>query len=114
MAGIIGQINRQPPQTPRTLAPSTDSREDKGRSEEGSEDTIMSGVPGNTMEEDRLAEFTESIHINPPEMVTMTEATRKQIVEQEMVFTRWEAENAINPHTGHQRIINIVDDEAVI
>ncbi len=96
----MGAIDRQVPPTPRTPAPSTDSREEQGS--EQSEDTIESGQPGNTTEEEGLANLAESIHINPPEMATMTEEPR--------------TEELINDNTGHQirRIVNIVDDEAAM
>jgi len=69
-AGQVGPIDGQLPQTPRTLAPST---EDEEEGSENSDNTIESGVPGNTTEEERLADLAESIHINPPAMTTMTE-----------------------------------------
>ena len=64
------------------------------------EDTIESGQPGNTTEEEGLANLAESIHINPPEMATMTEEPR--------------TEELIDNNTGHRirRIVNIVDEEA--
>ena len=71
-AGNIGQIDGQPPITPRTLAPSTDSREEEEASE-NTENTVESGAPRNTTEEERLVDLAESIHINSPRMVTMTE-----------------------------------------
>ena len=100
IAGNVGPINRQPPATPRTLAPSMDSREEEGS--ENSKNTIESEAPGNTTEEERLADLAESIHINPPEMATMTDAIRE--------------EEVINEQMGHciHCIANIVDDEAVI
>src|SRR6266702_2623090 len=108
MEGNIGQINGQPPLTPRTPAPSTDSREEEEEeaASENSENTIKSGVPRNTTEEDRLAEPAESIHIHPPTMATMTEA----IIGQEQV------EEVINKHTGHhvRCVANIVDDEVAM
>ncbi len=63
-----------------------DSQEEQ--ESEQSNDTIESGQPGNTTEEEGLANLAESIHINPPEMATMTEALRM--------------EEIINEHTGHQ------------
>jgi len=85
---------------PRTPAPSTDSREEQGS--EHSEDTIESGQPGNTTEEEGLADLAESIHINPPEMATMTKEPR--------------IEEPINDNTGHRIrcIVNIVDNEAAL
>ncbi len=72
------------------------------KEDQGSEDTIESGQPGNTTEEEGLANLAESIHINLPEMTTMTEDVR--------------TEEAINENTGHRIrcIINIVDDEAAL
>jgi len=77
-----------------------DSREEQGS--EQSDDMIESGQPGNTTEEEGLANLAESIHINPPEMATMTEAPRIGEV--------------INEHTRHRirQIANIIDDEAAI
>ncbi len=98
--GNVGEIDGQLPPTPRTPAPSTDSQEEQGS--EQLEDTIESGQPGNTTEEEGLANLAESIHINPPEMATMTEAPG--------------IEEVIHEDTGHRvrRIINIVDDEAAM
>src|SRR6266702_7028258 len=70
--GQVGPIDGQLPTTPRTPAPSSDSREEE--ESEHSRETIESRAPGNTTKEDRLVELAESIHINPPEMMTMTEA----------------------------------------
>ncbi len=97
-SGNVGAIDRHPPPAPRTPAPSTDSREEQ--ESEQSDDTIESGQPGNTTEEEGLANLAESIHINPPEMATITKAPR--------------TEEVIDEHTGHRirRIVNIVDDEA--
>jgi len=53
-----------------------DSREEQ--ESEWSEDTIESGQPGNTTEEEGLTNLAESIHINPPEMATVTEASRTE------------------------------------
>jgi len=99
-SGNIGAIDGQPPLAPRTPAPSTDSREEEEQGSEQSEDTIESGQPGNTTEEEGLANLAESIHINPPEMATVTEPPR--------------TEETIDEHTGHlvRRIINVVDEEA--
>jgi len=88
-SGNIGIIDGQPPLMPRIPAPSTESQEEEGeRDSEQSKDTIESGQPGNTTEEEGLANLVESIHINPPEMATMTEPP--QVIE------------SINEHTGHQ------------
>jgi len=96
----VGAIDRQLPPAPRTPAPSTDSQEEQGS--EQSDDTIESGQPGNTTEEEGLATLAESIHINPLEMATMTEAPR--------------TEEVIDEHTRHQvrRIANIMEDEAAV
>ncbi len=76
------------------------------------DNTVKSGAPGNTMEEERLADLAESIHINPPAMATMTEVGEQQ----EVHYLRREITEEINPHTGHRarRISNIVDDEAAL
>ncbi len=99
-SGNVGAIDGQLPPTPRTPAPSTDSREEQGS--EHLEDTIESGQPGNTTEEEGLADLAESIHINLPEMATMTEEPR--------------TEELIDDNTGHRirRIANIVDDEVAL
>jgi len=85
-SGNVGAIDGQQPLAPRTPALSMDSREEEGS--EHSKDTIKSGNPGNTTEEEGLANLAESIHINPPEMATMTEPPR--------------TEERIDEHTGHQ------------
>ncbi len=82
-AGQVGPIDGQPPQTPRTLAPST---EDEGEESEHSNDMVESGAPGNTTEEERLADLAESIHINPPAMATMTEPV--EVREEEPTYLR--------------------------
>ncbi len=69
-AGQVGPIDGQPPLAPRTSAPSTEDEEEGSKC---SENTIESGAPGNTTEEEGLANLAESIHINPPLMATMTE-----------------------------------------
>ncbi len=99
--GNVGAIDGQPPVTPRTPAPSMDSREEQ-ESEHSEEDTVESGQPGNTTEEEGLANLAESIHINPPEMATMTEPPHM--------------EEIIDDHTGHRVrcIVNIVDEEAAL
>jgi len=87
-SGNVGAIDGQIPLTPRTPAPSTDSREEEEeRGSEPSEDTIESGQPRNTTEEEGLTNLAESIHINPPEMATMTEEPR--------------TEELIDGNTGH-------------
>ncbi len=77
-AGQVGPIDGQPPLTPRTPAPST---EDEEEGSENSDNTAKSGAPGNTMEEERLANLAESIHINPPLMATMTEPVETRMEE---------------------------------
>ncbi len=64
------------------------------------------------MEEERLADLAESIHINPPLMATMTEVEGPQ----EEHYLQREITKEINPHMGHRarRIANIVDDEAAL
>jgi len=68
---------------PRTLAPSTADSQEEGQSK-SSEHTIELGAPGNTTEEERLADLAESIHINPPVMATTMETLREQeIIDEE-------------------------------
>ncbi len=109
--GQVGPIDGQPPQTPRTPAPST---EDEDEGSECSNNTIESRAPGNTTEEERLADLAESIHINPPEMTTMTEA--REIVIEEPLYIRREIMDKTNRNTGYRgrRIANVVDDEAAL
>ncbi len=83
-AGQVGLIDGQLLPTPRTPAPSTED-EEEGRSE-GSNNTIESGVPGNTTEEERLADLAESIHINLPVMTTMTKPV--EIIMEEPTYLR--------------------------
>ena len=101
-AGNVGAIDGQVPPTPRTPTPSTDSCEEDRQESEGSEDTIKSGHPGDTGEEEALANLAEFIQIRSLVMATMTEAPHM--------------EEVINEQTGHriQRIVNIVDDEAAM
>src|SRR6266704_4452106 len=106
-SGNIGAIDRQVPPTPRTPAPSTDSQGGEEQGSEQSEDTIESGQPGNTTEEEGLANLAESIHINPPEMATMTEPPH--IMTEGATYLRQRGE--INPQTGH-RVYRNEDDEA--
>ncbi len=110
-AGQVGPIDRQSLPTPRTPAPST---EDEEEGSERSDDTVELGAPGNTMEEERLADLAESIHINPPAMATMTEVG-EQVME-EPHYLRREVTEEINQNTGHQGrcITNIVDNEAAL
>ncbi len=54
-AGQVGPIDGQPPQTLRTLASSTEDKEEEGS--EHSNNTIESGAPGNTTKEERLADL---------------------------------------------------------
>ncbi len=72
MAGQVGPIDGEPIPNPRTLAPSTDDREEE-RESEHSEGTVETGAPGDTTEEEGLANLAESIHINLPAMTTMME-----------------------------------------
>ncbi len=95
-AGQVGPIDGQPPQTPRTPAPST---EDEDEGSEHSDNTVESRALGNTTEEERLADLAESIHINPPAMTTMTE-TREAITE-EPLYIRREITNEIDHNMGH-------------
>ena len=71
-AGQVGQIDGQPSLNPRTPIPSMEDEEEDRDKSQHSEDTVASGILGNTTEEEGLAELAESIHINPP-MTTMTE-----------------------------------------
>src|SRR6266571_1900678 len=87
-SGNLGAIDGHPPPAPRTPAPLTDSQDKGEQGSEHSEDTIESGQPGNTTEEEGLANLAESIHINPPAMATMTETPG--------------VEEIINEETGHQ------------
>ena len=82
-AGNVGPINGQPPLTPRTPAPSMDSQ-DKDQASKQSEDTIESGRPRNTTEEEGLANLAESIHINPPAMAMMTKAPIIEAIDEHM------------------------------
>ena len=109
-AGQVGQIDREPILNPRTPAPSTDDKGDERRSE-GSEDTAETGAPGNTTEEEGLANLAESIHINPPNMATMTEPA--EIITEGSTYLRREIAEEINPQTGHQGHRN-ADDEAAL
>ncbi len=111
--GQVGLIDRQPAPTPRTPVPSTEDEEEGGRSE-GSEDTIESGAPGNTTEEERLADLPESIHINPPAMTKMMEPV--EIVTEGSTYLRWEVTSNINLYMGHreQCIANTVDDKVAL
>ncbi len=75
---------------------------------------IKSGAPGNTTEEEGLANLAESIHINPPAMATMTE-TREQVFK-EPSYLRREVTEEINQHIGHctRCIANTVDNEVAL
>ncbi len=97
-AGQVGPIDGQPPLTPRTPAPSTDGEEAESKH---LENTIESGAPRDTTEEERLANLAESIHINPLFMTTMTE-TREQMG-REQTYIQREITDEINPHMGHQQ-----------
>ncbi len=107
-AGQVGPIDGQPPQTPRTPAPST---EDKEEGSDHSDNTIESEAPGNTTEEERLAELAESIHINPPAMATMTEPARE-----ETTYLQQEIMNEINTQTGHrmEHATDTINDAAAL
>jgi len=108
MAGQVGPIDRQSPLNPRTPAPSTEDDMEVSHSE----GTVESGRPGNTTEEEGLAELAKSIHINPP-MATMT---GEQIFVKEPAYVQQEITEDINPHMGHrnEQVANIVDDEAAL
>jgi len=108
-AGQVGPIDGQPVPNPRTPAPSTEDEEERGS--EGSEDTVESGAPGNTTEEERLADLAESIHINPPVMTTMMEPV--EIITKGSTYLRRDITDKINPHTGH-RAQCVVDNEAAL
>jgi len=69
-----------------------DSEEEEDEAQ--SEETVESGAPRNTTEEDRLAELTESIHILPP-MAMMTE-------EQTMTGNTTDPQGDIHPQMGHR------------
>ncbi len=102
-------IDRQNASIPRTLAPSTEDEEEERESED-SRDTPETGVPGNTTEEEGLAELAESIRINPPEMTTMMEPV--EIVTEGATYLRCEVVEEINPQTGHR--MRTSDDEAAL
>ena len=107
-AGNVGVIDGQPLPAPRTPDPSTTEEEDEPGSER-SEDTVESGQPRNTTEEEGLANLAESIHINPPEMATITEPV--EVMTEGATYLRQVGE--INPQTGH-RIYRNEDDEAAL
>ena len=113
-AGQVGLIDRQNVPTPQTLTPSTEDKEEERRSE-GSENTAETGVPGNTTEEEGLANLAESIHINPPEMTTMTEPV--EIITKGSTYLRremvGEIHPQIHPQTGH-RMHRTPDNEAAL
>jgi len=75
---------------------------------------LTSGAPGNSTKEERLANLAESIHINPPLMMTMMEMEEPRVHEQ--TYIRREVTEEIDPHTGHrpEQVVNIVDDEAAL
>jgi len=112
-AGQVGLINGQHVPTPRTPAPSTEDKEGEERSE-NSGDTVETGAPGNTTEEEGLANLAESIHINPPEMTTMTEPV--EIVTEGSAYLRREIMGEIHPCTGHRALpeTNTADDVAAL
>ncbi len=88
--------------------------EDEDKGSKRSDNTIELGAPGNTTEEERLADLAESIHINPPIMATMTEQT--QTVTEEPALIRREITSEINPHTGHriEHVDTMAQDEAAL
>ncbi len=110
-AGQVGPIDRQPTPTPRTPAPST---EDKREESEDFKGTVESGVPGNTTEEEGLANLAESIHINPPVMATMTEPA--EIITEGSTYLRQEITGGINPHVMIRmlRVMGLVPPPYVI
>jgi len=108
-AGNVGAIDGHPLPTQRTPDPSTE--EEDGQESERSEDTVESGQPGNTTEEERLASLAESIHINPPEMATITELV--EVITEETTYLRREQVGEIDPQTGHRTHRN-ADDEAAL
>ncbi len=67
------------------------------------------------MEEERLANLAESIHINPPAMTTMTK-TREHVLNKEANYLRREVMEDISPQTGHQirQVANIIDNKAAL
>jgi len=109
-AGQVGPINRQLILTPRTPALSTDDKEEE-RGSENSENTAETGIPGNTTEEEGLANLAESIHINPPEMATMTKPV--EVITEGATYLRQEMVGEIHPQTGH-RVHRTEDDEAAL
>ncbi len=108
-AGQVGLIDGQTAPTPRTPEPSTEDEEEE-RESEGSENTAETGIPGNTTEEEGLAELAESIRINPPEMTTMTEPV--EIATEGATYLRREMVGEIHPQTGHR--VRTADDEAAL
>ena len=108
-AGQVGPIDGQNPPTPHTPAPSTEDEEEE-RESENSENTAETGVPGNTTEEEGLADLAESIHINPPEMATMTEPV--EIATEGATYLRREVVGEIHPRMGHRA--RTTDDEAAL
>ena len=108
-AGQVGLIDGQTVPTPRTPAPSTEDEEEE-RGSEDSGNTAETGVPRNTTEEEGLADLAESIHINPPEMTTMTEPV--EIATEGVAYLRREIVGEIHPLTGHR--IQTAEDEAAL
>jgi len=109
-AGQVRLIDGEPTPSPRTPAPSTDDEEGE-RESENSEGTAETGTPGNTTEEEGLANLAESIHINPPAMTTMTEPV--EIMTEGATYIRREMVGEINPQTG-RREHHTADDEATL
>ncbi len=111
-SGNVGAIDGQLPLAPRTPAPSTDSQgEEDGQEDEQSEDTIESGQPRNTTEEEGLANLAESIRINPPEMATITEPV--EVMTEGATYLRRELVGEINPQTGHRTHRDANDEVAL-
>jgi len=96
MAGQVGPIDGQLPPTPRTPALSTEDEEGSKQSDK----MVESGAPGNTTEEEQLANLAESIHIYSPPMATATE-TREWITEEPASYFRREITGEIHQETGH-------------
>ncbi len=109
-AGQVGLIDGQSAPTPRTPAPSTEDEEEEERRSEDSENTAETGIPGNTTEEEGLAELVESIHINPPEMATITEPV--EVTTEGATYLRREVVGEIHPQTGHR--MRTAEDEAAL
>ena len=108
-AGQVGLIDGQNAPTPRTPASSTEDEEEE-RESEHSGNTVETGVPGNTTEEEGLAELAESIRINPPEMTTMMEPV--EVITEGAAHLEHEVGGEIHPRTGHR--VRTLEDEAAL